>query len=167
MYGNEAEVGRGIRASGVPRSEIFVSTSILVPCVYEFVVWSCSGALSPYGAMPRHIDDSPLYLLRYYGEQLKTFQYTTNNLQITGKLWNTDHDPENVGAALDRSLKDLQTEYLDLYLVGRNLQEQQCYFGASVLCLASAGRLTVAHDVSPDALARSVSPLNHHHPTHQ
>lgn len=74
-------------------------------------------------------------LLRDYGEQSETFQETTNDLQITGKLWNTDHDPENVEAAFDRSLKDLQTDYLDLYLVSRNLHKQHCCFG-SFACFA-------------------------------
>ncbi|KAF2116460.1 NADP-dependent oxidoreductase domain-containing protein [Lophiotrema nucula] len=59
IYGNEAEVGRGIKKSGVPRSEIF----------------------------------------------------------ITGKLWNTDHEPCRVEAAVDETLRDLQTDYLDLFLI--------------------------------------------------
>ncbi|RAL06957.1 aldo/keto reductase [Aspergillus homomorphus CBS 101889] len=59
IYGNEQEVGDGIKASGVPREKIF----------------------------------------------------------LTSKLWNTQHQPEHVEAALNRSLADLQTDYLDLYLI--------------------------------------------------
>jgi len=57
IYGNEAEVGAGIKAAGIPREEIF----------------------------------------------------------ITGKLWNAFHD--NVTESLNRTLRDLDTEYLDLYLI--------------------------------------------------
>lgn len=59
IYRNETEVGQGIRNSGVPREEIF----------------------------------------------------------LTSKLWNTKHAPEDVEAAVDKSLKDLGFEYLDLYLM--------------------------------------------------
>lgn len=37
--------------------------------------------------------------------------------KLTSKLWNTHHEPEHVEEAVDQSLRDLQTDYLDLYLV--------------------------------------------------
>jgi L-glyceraldehyde reductase len=58
-YDNEQEVGAAIKASGVPRAEIF----------------------------------------------------------LTSKLWNTHHKAEDVEEAVDESLRDLQTDYLDLYLI--------------------------------------------------
>ncbi|QKX56056.1 uncharacterized protein TRUGW13939_03156 [Talaromyces rugulosus] len=70
VYGNEKQVGDGIKASGVPRGEIFVS-------IPQF---ACS----------------PKKLI---------------------KLWNTHHESEHVEAALNKSLADLQTDYLDLYLI--------------------------------------------------
>ncbi|KAG7103587.1 Aldehyde reductase 1 like protein [Verticillium longisporum] len=59
VYDNEEEVGAGIKASGVPRKEIF----------------------------------------------------------LTSKLWNTHHKAEDVEEALDQSLADLGTDYVDLYLI--------------------------------------------------
>ena len=59
IYGTERAVGAGIRKSGIPRSEIF----------------------------------------------------------ITSKLWNNSHHPDDVEPALDTSLRDLGTDYLDLYLM--------------------------------------------------
>ncbi|RAQ99636.1 Aldo/keto reductase [Stemphylium lycopersici] len=59
IYGTEPAVGAAIRKSGIPRSEIFLTT----------------------------------------------------------KLWNNSHHPDDVAAALDASLKDLGTDYVDLYLM--------------------------------------------------
>jgi D-xylose reductase len=39
------------------------------------------------------------------------------DLWVTSKLWNTNHAPEHVRPACERSLRDLQLDYLDLYLI--------------------------------------------------
>lgn len=39
------------------------------------------------------------------------------DLWITSKLWNTNHAAEHVREAAERSLADLQVDYLDLYLI--------------------------------------------------
>ena len=59
VYGNEISVGEGIRQSGIPREELFV----------------------------------------------------------TSKLWTTDRGYEKAMAAFQRSLDDMQLDYLDLYLI--------------------------------------------------
>jgi D-xylose reductase len=38
-------------------------------------------------------------------------------LWVTSKLWNTYHEPRHVRPALERSLRDLRLDHLDLYLV--------------------------------------------------
>jgi D-xylose reductase len=48
---------------------------------------------------------------------LKSGVCRREELWVTSKLWNTYHAREHVRPALERSLRDLQLDYLDLYLV--------------------------------------------------
>ncbi|GAA5844138.1 hypothetical protein JCM5353_005565 [Sporobolomyces roseus] len=51
------------------------------------------------------------------GEGIKAGGVSRDELFITSKLWNTEHHPDRVEAALDKTLKELKLSHLDLYLM--------------------------------------------------
>lgn len=51
------------------------------------------------------------------GRAIKKSGIARDQLFITTKLWNNSHNPEDVEPALEASLKDLDVEYVDLYLI--------------------------------------------------
>ena len=69
----------------------------------------------------RHIDCASVYgNERLVGESLRDRMQAglrREDLWITSKLWNDKHSPEDVIASCEQSLKDLQLDYLDLYLI--------------------------------------------------
>ncbi len=69
----------------------------------------------------RHIDCAAVYLNeRLIGESLHDVMQSgirREELWITSKLWNDKHAEKDVIPSCEQSLKDLQLDYLDLYLV--------------------------------------------------
>jgi alcohol dehydrogenase (NADP+) len=66
----------------------------------------------------RHIDTARIYGTEpAVGNAIRKSGIPRSELFITTKLWNNSHHPDDVEAALDASLNDLGTEYLDLYLM--------------------------------------------------
>jgi alcohol dehydrogenase (NADP+) len=70
----------------------------------------------------RHIDCAAIYgnekeIGSAFNDAFKAGDVKREDLWVTSKLWNNAHQKDDVVNALQQSLKDLQLEYLDLYLV--------------------------------------------------
>lgn len=66
----------------------------------------------------RHFDCAHLYGNEAeVGQAFKDYGIDRSELFITSKVWNTDQGYDKTLAAFDQTIKDLQVDYLDLYLI--------------------------------------------------
>lgn len=66
----------------------------------------------------RHIDTARVYdTERQVGQGLRKSGVPREEIFLTTKLWSNSHHPEDVGPALNESLDDLKTDYVDLFLM--------------------------------------------------
>lgn len=66
----------------------------------------------------RHIDTARVYgTEEAVGKAIKKSGVPREEIFVTTKLWNSRHRPDDVEPTLDASLKDLDTDYVDLYLM--------------------------------------------------
>lgn len=66
----------------------------------------------------RHIDCASIYgNEKEVGQAIRSSGIAREEIFITSKLWNNNHHPDDVEAALDATLADLGLNYVDLYLI--------------------------------------------------
>ncbi|EKG19864.1 Aldo/keto reductase [Macrophomina phaseolina MS6] len=66
----------------------------------------------------RHIDTARVYDTEIpIGKAIKASGVARGEIFLTTKLWCNSHHPDDVEPALDASLRDLDTPYVDLYLM--------------------------------------------------
>jgi len=81
-----------------------------------------SATLDALKAGFRHFDCAERYrneveVGRALATGIDTLGIKREEIYLTTKLWNTNHRPERVAPAFEESLKRLQVDYLDLYLI--------------------------------------------------
>lgn len=101
-----------------------LSNGVEVPCV-GFGTWQTPDGKTAVTAVKtairvgyRHIDAAAVYANESgVGEGIKESGIKRDELFITSKVWNTDRGYDTTMRAFDKTMADLQLEYLDLYLI--------------------------------------------------
>lgn len=101
-----------------------LSNGVKIPCV-GFGTWqtpdgetAVSAVKAALSAGYRHIDGAAAYHNEEsVGEGIKQSGVAREDIFITSKLQNSDHGYESTLKAFDKTIKDLDIDYLDLYLI--------------------------------------------------
>lgn len=101
-----------------------LSNNYEIPCV-GFGTWQTPDGETAITAVKaavesgyRHIDAAAVYGNEVsVGEGIKNCGIPREELFISSKVWNTERGYEKTKAAFEKTLKDLQVDYLDLYLI--------------------------------------------------
>ncbi|KAF2189445.1 Aldo/keto reductase [Zopfia rhizophila CBS 207.26] len=99
-----------------------LNTGAKIPAI-GFGTWQDADAQEPAVTIAlkagyRHVDTARIYGTEAaVGNAIKKSGIARDQLFITSKLWNNSHHADDVEKALDASLEDLGTDYLDLFLM--------------------------------------------------